>query len=333
MIAAWTDSAVLVMWLAIIVVGVGLSALYSGMETGVYMLNKIRLELRGEAGSRRAKLLQRMMRRPNNLLAVLLIGTNLSSYAVTFAFSAMFLHLCGGDGRSEWYTLVAATTVLFIFGDTVPKNIFRLQAEKLVYRLAFGLNVSSKVFNACGIAPLVKGAASLMMRGASTRSEGHQPLGHDGLAAVVAEGAASGALTHFQSVMADRVMHIGEITLTDVMIPLAEVVSAPQDVTVDQVKDIIRNHNYSRLVLLESDGQTGGVLDTYDVLVGEVVSPAAAMSPPLVLPGSMSVTDALYDMQQAHVVLAVVASPAGGHLGIVTIKDLVEEIVGDIEAW
>ena len=88
--------------------GLALCAAFCGLETGVYVLNKARLDLRAERGWQSAKLLKAMLARPGNLLVVLLVGTNLAAYLVTFAISAMFL-LSGAGRRTEWYTIAAAT--------------------------------------------------------------------------------------------------------------------------------------------------------------------------------------------------------------------------------
>jgi len=134
--------------------------------------------------------------------------------------------------------------------------------------------------------------------------------------------------------MADRVMHIARVRLGDVLVPLASAVSAPRDVGRDRLIQIIRDHNYSRLPLLEPDGQVCGILDIYEVLLDNGDVPAGDRArPPLVLGIETGVTDALYQLQRSRTTLAVVADPAGKHVGIVTVKDLVEEIVGELAAW
>ena len=76
------------------------------------------------------------------------------------------------------------------------------------------------------------------------------------------------------------------------------------------------------------------MLDLYDVLGSpEEVPPADKMVGPLILPGTMAVTDALYQMQRARQTMAIIQNPAGRHIGIATIKDIVEEIVGELEVW
>ena len=320
-------------WSAMTVAGVVLTGLYCGMESGIYSLNKLRLDLHAEAGWQSAKLLKRMLRNYNNLLAVLLIGTNLSSYAATFAVSAMFAQ--GGAGEmTGWYTIATATPLLFIFGESVPKNVFHRLAERLVHRLSWLLEVSSVLFNASLVCPLVRGFSWMLLRlmPASRRAGPH--LRHDGLAAIVAEGRASGVLTHFQTVMADRVMKIAQVHLADVMVPLASAVTAPRDVTRAGLLERIDEHNYSRLPLLTGEGQVAGILDLYSVMFqADDAPPAHGAVEPLALPAETPVTDALYRMQREKATMVVVAGPQGRHVGIVTIKDLVEEIVGELEAW
>jgi len=333
MILATSQLADVLIWLAVLVASVLMTALFCGLETGVYVLNKFRLDLRAENGEEPAKRLKRIIDNYNNLLAVLLIGTNIAAYAATFAVSAMFM-LAGTGHATEWYTIAAATPILFIFGESVPKNVFQRLAERLVYRLAWLLRGASFMLNASGLCPLVRGFSWLFMRLIPSRHRGNYSAHHEGLAAIVAEGRASGVLTHFQSVMADRVMQIGQVVLADVMVPLPAAISAPHRIGRDQLIDIIRDHNYSRLPLLDEAGKAVAILDVYEVLLDESAAPPAALATdPLVLPPDMGVTDALYRMKRLRQTMAVIEGPDNTHAGIVTIKDLVEEIVGELDAW
>ncbi len=318
-----------VIWLAITAVAVLLSALYSGLETGVYVLNKMRLELRAEAGSKPARTLRVMLRKTDSLLAALLIGTNIANYTATFAIGAMFV-LAGHGEHAQWYTMAAATPLLFVFGESAPKNLFQKAAESLVYRLVWFLRGSQLVLTYCGLVPLVRGAGRLVARLTRVR----QPLGHEGLAAIVAEGQASGALTHAQSIMADRIMHLTDIVVADAMKAMKDVRSAPVEITRAQFQEIVKDYHYSRLPLVDRAGKVVGILDIYDILTEPAdVQPAQRMTPPLLVSSRSTVTDALYHMQKARAPMAVVTGAGDKHIGILTIKDLVEEIVGELEAW
>jgi len=329
---AMTQTATWIAWLAVLVFGTALSAMYAAGETSIYVMNKIRLDLRAEAGSSGARLLRRMLSNANNLLAVLLIGNNIGNYAATFAISTMFV-MAGCGEMSHWYTLAVATPLLFILGESVPKNVSQRLGDSLAYRLARPLWLSNILYNAVGVAPIVRGLASAITGLARRRGTIQSPLGHDGFAAIVAEGQASGALTHFQSIMTDRIMHIADITLHDVMVPLERTVCVSKDAGREQLLAVVTQHNYSRFPVRDSTGAIVGVMDVYDLLANPDRLTQDKPAPPMKLPFFMTVPDALYHMQRDGARLAVVTDDAARPIGIVTIKDLVEEIVGELEAW
>ena len=316
-------------WLALAAAGLVCSSLYSGCETGVYVLNKMRLDLRAETGFTPARTLRSLLRRFDALLAAILIGNNLANYLTTFSITVLVTMGGAGPG-TEWYALAASTTLLFVFGESVPKNLFQRSPERLVYRVVWFMQGSLVAYRWCGILGLVRSFGAIVSR--VRRS--HHPFAREGLAALLAEGQASGALTHAQTIMADRVMHLTDVLVADVMKPLRQVVTAPRDVSREQLIELIRRHNYTRLPLVDPGGAVAGILDIYDVLMAPgPVLPEEEMTPPLLVAGGWTVSDALYHMQQAHQTLAVVTDARGASVGIVTIKDLVEQIVGELAAW
>jgi CBS domain containing-hemolysin-like protein len=332
-IAVTVDIATLLGWSALLCVGLVLSAYYAGMETGLYVLNKIRLDLRAERGERHGRALRGLLRDPNNFLAVLLVGNNLANYAATFAVSGIFVAV-GRRHVAEVLSLALVTPTLFILGESVPKTVFRRTAEQWVYRMSWLLRASQFAFRWTGLVPLVRSFAVLLTRLTGQRRRELTPLAHGNISAVVAEGRATGTITHFQSAMADRVMRIRDVTLADVMVPMRRVVCADRDVGRQELVSRLRGHECSRLPLLDERRQVVGILNIYDALMtddGE--SPADKARPPLVLPADMTVTDALYRMRRARSPMAVVRNRSGQHVGIATIKDLVEEIVGELEEW
>lgn len=319
-------------WLAVLIVCAALDSLYCGLETGMYVINKIRLELHAEGGHGPARTIRRLLDNPNNLLAVLLIGTNVMRYFATFAITSMFL-LAGAGERAELYTIAVATPVLFVIGDAVPKSTFRRLGDRPVYALTWLLRISDGLFKITLLSPLVLAISSAIMRLTGTGKDQQHALFQRGVAEAMAEGRASGVVTHFQSVMADRVMNLSQVTLSAAMVPLVSVISAEPTVTREQLLELYRDHEVSRLPLIDTNGRIVGVIDIQEAVINHPDrSPAEIMTAPLLMPHDLPVTQALYRMQRHRAGLAVVEDD-GRHLGIVTIKDLVEEIVGDLEAW
>ena len=325
---AMTSSTII--WWVVLMVCTMMSSLYSGMETGVYGLNKIRLELHADRRRPGATALQCMVSRFDHLLVVLLIGTNLCRYVATFATSALFL-AAGHGANSEWLTLAVLTPVMFVVGDSIPKNVFHRGSEALIYRFVWLLRVSALLFTFCGLAPLVRGFASLVLRLLGRKTGQDHMLARRGIETIVAEGHASGLLTDYQSAMADRASRFADVRIRDVMSPLGEAVTAPAGTSREELAALFSRHSRSRVPLLDETGLVTAILDMFDLLVAApTASPADLAQSPLVLPEQMPVSSALLAIQGRGVVMAVAADAAGRHVGIITVKDIAEEIVGDL---
>jgi CBS domain containing-hemolysin-like protein len=274
-----------------------------------------------------------MLDRPEHLLVVLLVGNNLAVYWATFAVSAMLV-LGGHRGHVELYALAVTAPLMLVLGESVPKNVFQRLAETLTYRMVRWLAVVDRILTATGLVPLVRGVSWALFRALRMSGASRRPLGREGLSAVVAEGHASGALTHSQSVMADRVMNIADVRLKDVMIPMSKVHTASASADRERLVALAAEVSHSRLPVVNEAGKVTGILDVLDILTCR--SPTVApqrIRMPLILSDQEGVTDALYQMQRQNAHMAIVQADDGTPVGIVTIKDLVEEIVGPLEAW
>jgi len=321
-------------WLLLCIANVGMVGFFTGLEIGVYRLNTVRMELLAETGDAAAVTMRTLSRSPNRLLAVLLIGTNIHHYVATFAVSTMFV-MAGCLDHVEWYTLAATTPLLFVLGDSVPKNVQQRLGDARVYRRAWVLRWADRIFLLTGLTLLVRffseGLLWLLHRG---REDASPHLGHEGLKAIVAEGQAVGALSSDQADMAGRVMMLSDVHLREAMQPLASAETIQPGMSRTELLEFIREKGHTRLPICDPAGQVLHILNVYDVLADESgQSPDSLALPPVVLQADLQVSDALLAMQRVRRSLAVVANPAGRHVGIVTIKDLVEEIVGELEEW
>jgi len=317
-------------WVIVLVISATMDILYCGMETGVYGVNRIRLELHADRQQPGAAALQRLISRFDHLLVVLLIGSNLCRYLVTFSVSALFLAAGYGD-RTQWLTLAVLTPTMFVVNDSIPKNVFQRSSELVIYRLVWLLRASSALFTVLLLAPLVRGFSRLVLRLLGRSAGQDHMLGRRGVESIVAEGRASGLLTDYQSAMADRASRITGVRLADVMRPLETAATAPAHTSREALTASFIRHGRSRVPLLDDDGNVLSVLDMFDLLVAHpAAAPTDLAQPPLVLPERQSVSSALLAIRRRGVVMAIAADSDGRHVGIITVKDIAEEIVGDL---
>jgi len=322
--------------LAATLLGVAVSALLAGLETGIYVMNKVRLELRASAGERGARRLRGAMARPQELLTSLLIGTNASHYLVTV--SAVALFTLTAPENAEFYAVAVAAPILFVFGEMVPKNLFRIAAETWPYRLSWLVVGVMKACRWMGFSPTVAALSRMML--ATFRPDRHDASGpldsRQRVQRFLAEGHAHGVLTPFQSHMASRVVLLRSTVIREVMVPLHRVVSVPADCSRERFMQNIKGHHYSRLaVWRDRPRNIVGTVDIYDVLYDDdpTAAPAKHLAETIRLAETLNVAEALIALQRTRQPLGLVVNVADKPIGIVTIKDLVEEIVGELEAW
>ncbi|MCD4699667.1 MAG: CNNM domain-containing protein [Phycisphaerae bacterium] len=321
---------------AMLLVGMVLSFLYSGLETGCYVVNKIRLDLRAASGSRSARRLLTIHHRPGRALVVLLVGNNFANYLASAGMVMILTHR--GSLHADWYSVAILTPVIFIFCELLPKNLFNRHAETLIYAFSGFLGFSRRVFSALGLVGMIRGMMWSVMKLAGQRWGSQEiPLLHSQhVTGILAEGRAGGALTHTQSAIAERIVNISRVLMPDVMVPLDEAVLVEESASVERVRELLRLHGHPRLGVY-SGGRDNivGVLNAYDVLLdnGPEVSVAAHIAEPLTLGEHLGVIEALVRMQQRQEVMGLVVSQTGEYVGLVTVKDLVEEIVGELKEW
>ena len=319
---------------AVLLVGMGLSFLYSGLETGTYTVNKIRLDLQAEADVPTARRLHGLLADPARPLIVLLIGNNLANY---LASAGMVLILASRNvPAADWVAVAVLTPLVFVFCELLPKNLFHRHGERLTYLFVGFLDVSRRVFTLCGLVGLIRGVVAVALRLAGRRVEGDEgPLRARRFAALLAEGRASGALSHTQSLIAQRVVNIGRVRVRDVMVGLDDAVMVPPTVSTDEVRRLLAAHNHPRLGVYEGDRtRVVGALNAYDVLLDEQGSPPSAhVGPAVMVSADAGVIETLVALQRQRAVIGFVADRAGPCVGLVTVKDLVEEIVGELQEW
>ncbi|HUW82776.1 MAG TPA: CNNM domain-containing protein [Phycisphaerae bacterium] len=325
------------LWIILAVACVAASGFYSGSETGAYCINRIRLRLRADTGDRRAVTLRRLLADEQGLLVSVLIGTNLSNYLTTVCVAYIFTTHYYAEGRAELYTTLIVAPVIFVFGEVLPKNLYQRHADRLVRGSTWPLVGSYFVCRALGLIGVLKRISRIVIRAFSPLEADRTELVHprQEVVALLREGLGHGVLSEQQSLSVERVMRLQHVRVGHVMIPRSRTAVVQLDASRERMLEQIGQHEFSRLPVCTSDPRRiVGILNIYDVLQADPQATVEQlMRPPLRVRLEESVMGCLVRMQRARQPMAVVEIGDGRAVGIVTIKDLVEEIVGELAAW
>lgn len=325
----------LIIWTVLMLLGFLGSALFSGMEIGAYRLNRVRLYVLASQGNSNARSLERVVNKPASLIGTLLIGNNLCNYVGTAGLGVILASLQMPVWEAVLINTVLVTLVLFVFGETLPKDLFAANADLLMYPLAKLLIVLRTLFTWTGFLPIVVALSALAIKLVG-KGESGALTPRKRVAQMVNEGAGVGLISSEQTAIAQRALALSNRRVLAECTPWSSVLTVRQDASREGVRRLARQTPRSRLPVLDARGRVVGVTDMIDALLtapGEAEPVKAAMKPAVMLPGDTTVRHALARMQREHIGLAIVTGPAGRPAGVVTVKDLVEPLTGEIRHW
>lgn len=305
------------------------SALYSGMETGVVSINRIRLQHLVRAKRRGADIIQRFLDQPDHLLGTTLVGTNLCNVVVSVVAASIFVQLLGGSGL--WVASVTSTVVLLIFGEYLPKAWFRSYPAYRVIPFARILQWSGYLFY-----PLSMGimwVARALIPGHTGDAERANPfITREELQYLAREGEKTGALSSEERRMMQGVLELTRKTCADIMIPRDRMVVIHPNTPADEVLEIARRKQISRLPIYdEQSGTFTGFVHILDVLISNHRAGKAARDyarPPQYVAADSRADHVLPRMRLTRQPLALVQDEREQVIGLVSIEDVLEEIVG-----
>ncbi|MCK9375000.1 MAG: hemolysin family protein [Syntrophobacterales bacterium] len=303
---------------------------FAASELALISANRRRLRHRAEEGYRGAKLALKLLARPEYMMATTLLGAYMLGAVNSILVTAFLLDLLGS--RGEILALIILPPVILIFGEIIPKSIGRQQANLLAERLAPALWTASWVIYPITIIFASLSRVILYITGA--RKTGHLPfITREDLRLVVAKSGPEVDLERKERLFIHRILQFSLRTVKEVMVPLIRVVAIPDTLTVGQALEEFRNSRFSRLpVYHRRIDNLIGVVHDFDLLGegGQDRAIRTFMRPVNYVPELKKIDRLLAEMQRQGTHLAVVVDEYGGAVGIVTIEDLLEEIVGEI---
>ena len=330
---------------------IGILVLFNGVfvaaEIALVTVRRSRVRQLSDEGDARAKRVARMTEKPAGLLATIQIGiTFIGFLAAAFAGASIagqlaeWLRGIGFGGSSDLVALLIVTLlvsfVTIIFGELVPKTLALAHAERYALTLSRPVQVLGRI-----LAPVVWFLTTVTH--GVTRLLGVRDVSSDDaitseeLLILVERGSEQGTIEAEEEQMIGGVLELGEQRAHEVMVARVDMVALEADATLDEIVETIVSEGHSRIPVYEDNiDNVIGMLYAKDLLpylVGEDRTPSirSLLRTPLFVPESMPVDDLLRSLQRRRVHIAIVLDEHGGTAGLVTIEDMLEEIVGEIQ--
>lgn len=318
---------------AIGMLGLAVAGLLAGLETGLYSLSQVRLAVRAARGDRGAARLEREQARPQRLLSALLVVHALASWFAGFGTSQIFDGLGYSPLQAILLELVVLVPAIFVFGEVLPKDLFRVNADRWLPRYSGLLRSIRVVLSVTGVVWIVEGLGVGFARllGASVDRRGLEARAK--VSALLAEGAGREGLSETQLGFADRVFTMRGIEIGQEMRPWKSVAAIASTASPEDRARKFLASGSSRLPVVDPAGAVVGIIAAVDHFARPQDSTQAIARPVLLLGPNMSALDAISRMRRDRVQMAVVGERLDRPLGIVSMKDLVEPLVGDLVAW
>ena len=314
-----------------------LAAFFAASETAMLFANKARLHQLAEQGNPRADAALKLSHTRNNLHSTLLLIENFFLVLAVVLVTAVLLRIFAGRVSAIAVAAVIMCLVIVLFAKLAPKGLASRDPDRLALAVAYPMLVLVKLV--APISGVVAAAADLFAGPSSSR-----PLSctavvtEEDIKAMINLGEEEGALKEEEKELLHKVFEFGDTLAVEAMRPRPEIVSVPVTATVHQVLTLVSQYGYSRYPVIEKTVDSViGILYIKDILVAMAEEDVKREDPirPFVrqayfIPGNKRVSELLTEMQRDKFQISIVIDEFGGTAGLVTLEDLIEEIVGSI---
>ncbi len=326
-----------------------LCAFFAGGELALMTLDRVGMETAARKGSSLARMQLKLRSRPQRFLGTILVGYNISNVALTIYAATVSEELAQASGMPEHTALLISgaviTITLIVFGELIPKSFAATNARRFAAFATVPLYYLNFILTPLNIAidliatPIVK-----LLAGGKLEHE--HIMGREELETAIRMARRAGQLHSTDSSVAAEALDFSQKNLRDVMTPRVDVVAIADDAMLGEALMLMSRHGFTRLPVFHEDlDEVVGVLLLKDIVrestkaadAGRDPSDLWATEPLLPLmrsvrafPDSKSIVEALAELRQDRAHLAVVVDEHGGTAGIVSLEDILEELVGDI---
>jgi len=314
--------------LGLILICLLVEAFFSGSEIGVISADQMKLRHDAAKGSRGARLALDMLKKPEWLLSTTLVGTNIAVVCNTTLTTALMIELFGE--QKSWLAIIMVAPLIWIFGEIVPKSIFQQRANTITPRAIFPLRFATYVFF-----PIL--VVTTLITHMFTRLFGRgiqNPFTlREEILTMLQMPAPEGDIQPVEMTMIQRIFTFSETTAYEVMVPLIDVVAIEQGATCGEALDLAHQKDHIRLlVYAERVDKILGVLNVLELLAVEPQEPIQPFVHAVrFVPASKNISELLMDLRKDGDTVAVVVDEFGGAEGLVTLEDIMEEVVEEMQ--
>ncbi len=326
-----------IIWLAGIVVLLILSAFFSGSETALTGASRPRIHQLAEQGNRRADMVRRLQSQRDRLIGAILLGNNLVNIMASALATAILIRLFGGAG--VLYATVVMTFVILIFSEVMPKTYALARAERAALAVAPAIRVVVWLFTPATLLVRLIVRGTLRLFGARLPVEPSQASTEEELRGVIDLHKGPGEDVAHERAMLRSILDLDEVEVSEIMTHRKDVAMLDADQRSEQIVEQVLQSPYTRMPLFrENPDNVIGVLHTKP-LFKEVRSLGAELSglevtrlaaKPWFIPETTTLLDQLQAFRERHEHFALVVDEYGALMGVVTLEDILEEIVGEI---
>ena len=315
--------------LAALVILVAFSAFFSASETAFSSLNQIRLKSRADDGDASAARVLAMSEKYDKLLSTILIGNNIVNIAAASIGTILFTKALGAE-RGATVSTIVLTVVVLIFGEVTPKSLAKEMPETVATAVSPVLNLLMVVFT-----PLTWLFTQWKrLLGHFIHSKEEDTITEGELLSMVSEAVNDGGLTDRESQLIRSALAVDVVEGEEILTPRVDVIAVEDDTSLDEVARTFAESGYSRLPVYHGtiDNIIGVVheKDFYLSRLKKEVTLEDLVTPTLYTTGSTQISQLLRTLREQHHHMAVVVDEYGGTEGIITLEDILEELVGEI---
>ena len=308
-----------------------MSAFFSSTETALTTVNKIRVRTLAENGDKQAEYVLKIIEDPSKMLSAILIGNNVVNLYASSLATVLATHIWGN--KIVGIATGILTLLILIFGEITPKTVATIQAERIAFRFAKIIYYIMTVLTPVIFVVNQLSFLVLKLLRVDVKAKG-ESITEDELRTIVEVSHEEGVIESEEKKMINNVFDFGDAVARDVMLPKVNMTFVDVDATYDELMEVFRSEKYTRYpVYEETTDNVIGVLNIKDIFLKggeEGFSVRKYLRKPLYTYEFKKVAELMREMRKAAISIVIVLDEYGSTVGLITLEDMLEEIVGDI---